>query len=161
MLPVRVGEFGKGGRVAHAAERRSKPKGDRVVASEGDLALEPIVLGVLGGYSSVWLYPALAGDGKTTSPPAEVAFAFDYLMSGVAGRLRESPASIPADDPAAWLHQELPVKIEQVLAKLGGRPGYAVLASATRKVWVLLARAVRMSGGKQLRAEAVEVRRSV
>ena len=84
-----------------------------------------------------------------------------YLMSGLASRLRESAASIPADDPAAWLQQELPPKIEQVLAALGGRPGYAVLASATRKVWVLPARTIRMSGGKQLRAEAVEVRRSV
>jgi hypothetical protein len=158
VLLVRVREFGKGGRVAHAAERRSKPKADRVVASEGDLALEPIVLGVLGGYSSVWLYPVLAGDGKTTSPPAEVAFAFDYLMSGVAGRLRESPASIPADDPAAWLTRSC-VKIEQVLRSRRAT-GVRGLASATSRSGSFQ-RARSNVGGKQLRDEAVEVRRSV
>ena len=161
VLPVRVREFGKSGTMAEASVKRTKAKADRTKAQDSDIVLEPLVLGVLGSHPSVWLYPVAARDGKPTSPSEEIAFAFDYLMSGVASRLRESAVPIPSDDPAAWLHQELPAKIEQVLTALGGRSGYAVLASATRKVWLLSARTIQMSVGKQLRSESVEVRRSV
>jgi hypothetical protein len=161
VLPVRVREFGKGATTGATSVKRTSTKAGRTKVQGSDIALEPLVLGVLGGHPGVWLYPVAARDGKPTSPPGEIAFAFDYLMSGVASRVRESAVPIPAEDPAAWLHQELPAKIEQVLAALGGRPGYAVLASATRKVWVLPARAIPLSAGKQLRGESVDVRRSI
>ena len=161
VLPVRVREFGKSSKTAHTAMQQTKSQVDRVVVSEGEAALEPLVLSVLGSHPGVWLYPVPACDGKSTGSPAEVAFAFDYLMSGVAGRLREFPASIPADDPSAWLQHELPSRIEQVLAKLGARPGFAALASSTRNVWVISVRFIRLTGGKQLRSEAVEIHRSV
>lgn len=161
VLPVRVREFRRSGKPAEAPVKRTKAKTERTRTKSEGVALESLVLGVLGSHTGVWLYPVASHDRKSSSEPAEIAFAFDYLMSAAAGRLRESGVLIPAEDPAMWLRQELPAKIEQVLTALGGRPGYAVLASATRRVWVLPARTVRMSGGKPLRAEAVEVRRSV
>lgn len=161
VLPVRAREFGKDTRRSNADVHRKRREGRSASAQDGRVALEPLVLGVLASHPNVWLYPVLAGDGESINPPREFVFSFDYLMSCVASRLRDSPASIPAEDPAVWLEQELAGKIEQTLAALGGRPGYAVLASATRRVWALPAPLVRLSEGKQLRAEAVEVHRSV
>jgi DNA helicase HerA-like ATPase len=161
VLPVRVREFGKSGTTPAAPAKRAKTKVARPKAQDSEMALEPLILTVLGSYPAVWLYPVTARDGQPARPPDEIAFAFDYLMSGVASRLRESAVTIPADDPAEWMQQELPARIEQALAKLGGRTGYALLASVVRNVWVLPAQTIRMAPGKRLRSEPVEVRRSI
>ncbi|RJP53522.1 MAG: ATP-binding protein [Anaerolineaceae bacterium] len=161
VLPVRVREFGKSDTKQQAFAAQSETTVESSKAAAGEIDLQPVVLGVLGGHPSVWLYNVATRDGKPSHQPGKVAFALDYLVSSVASRLRESPVPIPASDVAAWLRQELPIKIEHVLGGLGGEPGFAVLASATRKVWALPAQAIQLSGGKMVRGESVEIRRSV
>jgi len=157
VLPVRVRHFG-------AAETPSPP----VVAAPGSATetgrrqvgqslLEPLILEALKSQPNVWVYPVGSRDGRPANRADHVAFAFDYLVSVVAGRLRESDSAIPSEDPATWLRQELPARIEQVLVGLGGQAAYAVLTSVMRRVFVLPAKCVPLSAGKRLRSEAVEI----
>jgi hypothetical protein len=158
VLPVRVPEFGRdNSRTAGAPKTAKRTARPRVLADD----LEGLLLGILGSHPSVWLYPVATPDGQAKRDSAEIAFAFDYLVNSVASRLRDTGAPHAGDDPGVWLHQELPLRVDQTLATLGGRQGYAILASAMRKVWVLRADVVPLSGGKKLRTEMVEVRAAI
>lgn len=160
VLPVRVREFGKRDTESLVAGRTPARQAAPAVPVNGDVALAPMILDVLGAHPGVWLYPVAHRD-RSQAGPDEIAFAFDYLANAVAGRLRESGYQIPADDPGAWLRQELPAKLEQQLTSLGGRSGYAMLASATRRVWAVSAKSIQLCRGKQVRNEPVDIRPSI
>lgn len=156
VLPVRVREFGKGTAAAGRPKRVSGKRRKETRTDPND-ALRSLMFGILGGHSGVWLYPVAAYNGQPVGRDEALAFAFDYLLNAVANRVGELGV-LPSDDPAGWVQHQLPASLEQILTACGGRHGYAVLASTTRKVWVLPAAGIQLTGAKQPRRESVHVR---
>ena len=161
VLPVRVREFGATRNAAITTEKASPLV---VTSSPEGIDVRELVLQVLAIHPGVWIYPVGTQDGQevpASRNESEVTFSLDYLVNCVAARIRESGTTIQMSDPSEWFHRELPRQVEEVLASWGGRPGYAVLASVVRRVWVLPSRAFQLGNGKRLRSELALVNSSI
>ncbi|MCO6435466.1 MAG: ATP-binding protein [Phycisphaerae bacterium] len=64
VLPVRVREFGKSGTKQRAFAARLETTAESSKAAGGEIDLQPVVLGILGGHPNVWLYNVATRDGK-------------------------------------------------------------------------------------------------
>lgn len=118
----------------------------------------------------LWLYtapPELEGaaapDGSGAAGTRTIVFSHDYLLGTVGDRFRRNPDRIHAVDREAWLRDELPVRVKVVLTALGGTQGYAQIAGAYRRVWILPASAVPALGstGKTFRGDVAGIDRSL
>ena len=61
----------------------------------------------------------------------------------------------------AWCESELAGLVEKAMAAVLGRPSFAVLAGSKRAVWVVPERTMRLSSGKAIRPEKVDVTSSL
>ena len=120
--------------------------------------MQQLVTAAIAGDAKVWLYPL---ESPTAREP-HVVFSQDYLMGVVAERLRAEgqPLPVPPEETDAWMEHNIPPLVKKALAVLGAHPGYAVLAGAKRSVWVLGAK-IRLAGGKQVKTQRVQVKRSI
>lgn len=144
VLPVRVCNFEtQSAKLAPAAVTKPESKStsrqlnEQVVQAVRDALMTDL---------QVWLYPVATFAGKAESD--WVAFSADYLQRAVAQRLNANPD---------WLQNTLPREIETVLKHNKARSGYAVLAGAARRVWVIPQADLKLAKGKKIRDEVVEI----
>ena len=86
-----------------------------------------------------------------------VALSREFLQEAVAKMIYEDPAFNHIAGGGQWLQSKLPVEIESVLKRHRVRTGFAVLAGVSRPVWVLPQAEIKLTKGKSVRAQPVEV----
>ncbi|MGA2540500.1 MAG: ATP-binding protein [Verrucomicrobiota bacterium] len=153
VLPVRVYSF------ENACQQPAKPaKPVGKATSDPKVGRDRITEAVeeaLLSNLSVWLYPVNSLHGKKEA--GLVALSREYLQKAVAERIYEDPAFNHIAGGGQWLQSKLPVEIESVLKRHKVRTGFAVLAGVSRPVWVLPQTEIKLTKGKSLRPQLVEV----
>jgi hypothetical protein len=152
VLPTRVCDF------ECICERPTKPMAV-YKAAKPDLArfvefAAQAVKEALVSSERVWIFPVRILYGKKAE--GLLAFSREYLLETVAEKINAAPEFKLLANGSQWL-QTLTVEIERILNRHKVRSGYAVLAGATRPVWVLPQTEIRLGKGKSLRPQKVEV----
>jgi hypothetical protein len=105
--------------------------------------------------SGVWLYSVSAFQGRKED--GLIAVSRDYLRLAVHTKITSDPAFKLLRDGAQRFLMQLGAEIEGVLKRHKVRAGYATLAGVCRQVWVMPQGEIKLTKGKVLQSEKVEV----